>query len=57
MLGSLAIYGEDQHCRAKLEELIGAGLDVPIIRVSNVPHAEREKKQVFLRAIDSLRGF
>ena len=57
MLESLAIYGEAQHCRAQLEELIGAGLDVPIIRVSNVPYAEREKKEVFLRAIDSLRNF
>jgi 5,10-methylenetetrahydromethanopterin reductase len=57
MLESLAIYGEAQHCRAKLEALIGAGLDVPVIRVSNVPYAEREKKQVFLRAIDSLRHF
>lgn len=57
MLESLAIYGEAQHCRAKLGELIGAGLDVPIIRVANVPYAEREKKQVFLRAIDSLRNF
>jgi hypothetical protein len=43
--------------RAKLGELLEAGLDLPIIRVSNVPYAEREKKQVFLRAIDSLRHF
>jgi alkanesulfonate monooxygenase SsuD/methylene tetrahydromethanopterin reductase-like flavin-dependent oxidoreductase (luciferase family) len=57
MLENLAIFGEARHCRAKLEELIGAGLDVPIIRVSNVPYAEREKKQAFLRALDSLRHF
>jgi 5,10-methylenetetrahydromethanopterin reductase len=57
MLESLAIYGTAQHCRAKLEEWIRAGLDLPIIRVSNVPYAEREKKPVFLRAIDSLRHF
>jgi 5,10-methylenetetrahydromethanopterin reductase len=57
MLESLAIYGAPQHCRAKLEEWIRAGLDLPIIRVSNVPYAEREKKTVFLRAIDSLRHF
>lgn len=57
MLESLAMYGEAQHCRAKLGEWIRAGLDVPIIRVANVPYAEREKKQVFLRAIGSLRNF
>lgn len=57
MLESLAIYGEAQHCRAKLGEWIRAGLDLPIIRVSNVPYAEREKKQIFLRAIGSLRNF
>jgi 5,10-methylenetetrahydromethanopterin reductase len=57
MLENLAIFGEARHCRAKLEEFIGAGLDVPIIRVSNVPYAEREKKQAFLRALDSLRHF
>ena len=56
MLDSLAIYGEAQHCQAKLGELIAGGLDVPIIRVSNVPYGEKEKKRVFLRAIKSLRG-
>jgi len=57
MLDSLAIYGDEQHCRARLRELIDAGLDLPIIRVSNVPYGEKEKKKVFLRAIESFQGF
>jgi 5,10-methylenetetrahydromethanopterin reductase len=57
MLDHLAIYGSAEHCRARLREVIEAGLDVPIIRVSNVPYAETEKKPVFLRAIESLRDF
>ena len=57
MLASLAIYGDAQRCRAKLKELMSAGLDLPIIRVSNVPYGEKEKKKVFLRAIESLQGF
>lgn len=57
MLDSLSIWGDQEQCRAKLRELISAGLDLPIIRVSNVPYPERDKKRVFLRAIDSLRVF
>ena len=57
MLDHLAIYGSAERCRARLREVIEAGLDVPIIRVSNVPYAETEKKSVFLRAIESLRDF
>jgi 5,10-methylenetetrahydromethanopterin reductase len=57
MLDHLAIYGSAERCRARLREVIEAGLDVPIIRVSNVPYAESEKKAVFLRAIESLRDF
>jgi alkanesulfonate monooxygenase SsuD/methylene tetrahydromethanopterin reductase-like flavin-dependent oxidoreductase (luciferase family) len=57
MLDHLAIYGSAERCRARLREVIEAGLDMPIIRVSNVPYAETEKKPVFLRAIESLRDF
>jgi 5,10-methylenetetrahydromethanopterin reductase len=57
MLDSLSIYGDTQRCRTKLRELMDAGVDLPIIRVSNVPYAEEEKKRVFLRAIESLQGF
>jgi alkanesulfonate monooxygenase SsuD/methylene tetrahydromethanopterin reductase-like flavin-dependent oxidoreductase (luciferase family) len=57
MLDSLAIYGRPEDCRARLREMIGAGIDLPIIRVSNVPYPEAAKKAVFLRAIDSLRDF
>jgi alkanesulfonate monooxygenase SsuD/methylene tetrahydromethanopterin reductase-like flavin-dependent oxidoreductase (luciferase family) len=57
MLDHLAIYGSTERCRARLREVIEAGLDVPIIRVSSVPYAETEKKPVFLRAIESLRDF
>ncbi len=57
MLDSFAIYGRAHHCRARLRELMESGVDLPIIRVSNVPYEEKEKKQVFLRAIESLQGF
>jgi len=57
MLDSMAIYGTAQQCRVTLGELIGAGLDLAIIRVSNVPYAEVQKREIFLRAIESLRGF
>jgi 5,10-methylenetetrahydromethanopterin reductase len=57
MLESFAIYGEAERCRARLRALMRAGLDLPIIRVSNVPYGEAEKKRVFLRAIDSVQDF
>lgn len=57
MLDALAIYGRADDCRAKLRETIRAGIDLPIVRVSNVPYPEGNKKTVFLRAIESLRGF
>jgi 5,10-methylenetetrahydromethanopterin reductase len=57
MLDALAIYGRAENCRTKLRSLMRAGIDLPIIRVSNVPYPEAEKKQVFLRAIESLKGF
>ena len=57
MLDSLAIYGDEQRCNERLRELINLGLDLPIIRVSNVPYPEKDKKRVFLRAIESLQGF
>lgn len=57
MLDTMTIYGRPATCREKLEALMDAGIDLPIIRVSNVPYPEREKKRIFLRAIESLRDF
>lgn len=57
MLDRMAIYGPPEKCRESLRALIAAGVDLPIIRVSNVPYPERDKKRVFLRAIESLRSF
>lgn len=57
MLNGMAIYGTADHCRERLRELIRTGLELPIIRVSNMPYPERQKKRVFLRAIESLAGF
>ena len=57
MLDSRSIYGDQAQCWAKLRVLLAAGLDLPIIRVSNVPYAEKDKKRVFLRAIEGLSGF
>ena len=57
LLDRLAVYGDARRCRARLRELIASGIDLPIIRVSNVPYPEHDKKRVFLRAIESLRDF
>jgi len=57
MLDSMAIYGPPEVCRRRLRDLIQAGLELPIIRVSNVAYPEQEKRRVFLRAIESLRDF
>ena len=57
MLDHLATYVTAERFRTRLRAVIEAGLDVPIIRVSNVPYAETEKKSVLLRAIESLRDF
>ena len=57
LLDSLAVYGNAERCREGLKALMAAGIDLPIIRVSNVPYAEKDKKRVFLRAIESLRDF
>lgn len=57
MLDVLAVYGDAERCRARLKELVDAGIDLPIIRVSNLLHSEADKKRVFLRAIESLQGF
>lgn len=57
LLDSLAVYGNAERCREGLKALMGAGIDLPIIRVSNVPYGEKDKKRVFLRAIESLRDF
>lgn len=57
MLDSFAIYGTASECRSKLRRWMNAGIDLPIIRVSNVPYSEENKKHVFLRAIESLQNF
>ncbi|MBI4199989.1 MAG: LLM class flavin-dependent oxidoreductase [Chloroflexi bacterium] len=57
MLDALAVYGDAKRCRARLKELMEAGIDLPIIRVSNALYPEADKKRVFLRAIESLQGF
>lgn len=57
MLDSFAVYGTASECRSKLRRWMSAGIDLPIIRVSNVPYSEEDKKPVFLRAIESLRNF
>lgn len=57
MLDAMTIHGRPEACRERLKEIIAAGIDLPIIRVSNVPYPESQKKRVFLRAIESLRGF
>jgi 5,10-methylenetetrahydromethanopterin reductase len=57
MLDALAVYGDAKRCQDRLRELVQAGIDLPIIRVSNVPYPERDKKRVFLRAIGTLKEF
>lgn len=57
MVEMLTVSGTAKECRDKLRKLVDDNkITIPIIRVSVQPFAEHERKQVLLRAIDTLKG-
>jgi len=56
MLDEFSVYGAPEECRAKLRKFLRRGVTLPIIRVSNTPYPEKEKKRAFMRAIRALAG-
>jgi alkanesulfonate monooxygenase SsuD/methylene tetrahydromethanopterin reductase-like flavin-dependent oxidoreductase (luciferase family) len=56
MTEMLTVAGTVEECRGKIRKLADHGITIPIIRVSIQPFKEQERKQVFLEAIDALKG-
>ncbi len=54
MAEDLSIAGTPKECRKKIQTLYNHGITMPIIRVSVQPFKEDQRKDVFLRAIQSL---
>jgi 5,10-methylenetetrahydromethanopterin reductase len=57
MLDTFAVYGTPHECRERLRKFVTRGVALPIIRVSIRSHEKRQRKEIFLRAIESLRGW
>ena len=57
MLDVFAVYGTPKQCKAKLRKFVRRGVTLPFIRVSTSSYKESERKEVFLKAIDSLRYY
>lgn len=54
MMEDLTIAGTPKECRKKLQKIYGYGITMPIIRVSVQTFKENQRKDVFLKAIQSL---
>jgi 5,10-methylenetetrahydromethanopterin reductase len=57
MLDTFSVYGTPGECRARLRKFVGRGVTLPIIRVSMASNENHQKKAIFLRAVESLRGW
>jgi 5,10-methylenetetrahydromethanopterin reductase len=57
MLDTFAVYGNPSECRDRLRKFVGRGVTFPIIRVSVMPYKEHERRAIFLRAVESLKGW
>lgn len=55
MVERLAVAGTPKECRYKIMKLDSYGITLPIIRVSVQPFAMQDRKEVFLRSIDTLK--
>ena len=56
MLNTFAVCGTPSECRKKIQKFVSErGITLPVIRVSVLPYKEQERKNVFMRAIDSLK--
>ncbi len=56
MLDVFSVYGTPEQCKAKLSEFVKRGVTLPILRVSVAPYEVSERKNVFMKAIDSMRN-
>ena len=54
MVSDLTVSGTPRECREKIKKFADYGITIPIIRVSVQPFKESERKEVFLRAVDTL---
>jgi 5,10-methylenetetrahydromethanopterin reductase len=57
MLDTFSVYGTPGECRERLRKFVGRGVSLPIIRVSMATHKKHQRKAIFLRAVESLRGW
>jgi 5,10-methylenetetrahydromethanopterin reductase len=56
MVDELTISGTRSECREKIKKLYDYGITLPVIRVSAQTVREEERRETFLRAVDSLSG-
>jgi 5,10-methylenetetrahydromethanopterin reductase len=57
MLDAFSVYGTPGECRERLRKFVERGVTLPIIRISMASRENHQKKAIFLRAVDSLRGW
>jgi 5,10-methylenetetrahydromethanopterin reductase len=57
MLDTFAVYGTSGECRERLRKFVGRGVTLPLIRVSMSSHKKHGRKEILLRAVESLRGW
>lgn len=58
MLKTFAVYGTPSECGDRLRAFVASRrITLPIIRVSVTPYKVSERRSVFMRAIESLRGW
>jgi 5,10-methylenetetrahydromethanopterin reductase len=57
MLDTFSVYGTPSECRERLGRFVGRGVTLPIIRVSMASRKNYGGLAVFLRSVESLRGW
>lgn len=57
MLDAFSVYGTPGECRERLRKFVRRGVTLPIIRISMASHKKHERKEIFSRAVESLRGW
>jgi 5,10-methylenetetrahydromethanopterin reductase len=58
MLENFAVYGTPKECRRRLQKFVKSRkIDIPVIRVSMTTYKGAERREVFMRAIESLSNW
>ena len=57
MLDTFSVYGTPGECRERLRKFVERGVTLPIIRVPMASRENHQEKAIFLRAVESLRGW